>query len=71
MDFPNRGQKTLELLGQLDSMTIEAGGRVNPYKDQRMSSETLKAGFPEWQQLEDMRDERFCSDFWRRTALKN
>ncbi|MND43613.1 putative decaprenylphosphoryl-beta-D-ribose oxidase [compost metagenome] len=71
MDFPNRGRKTLELLDHLDSMTIEAGGRVNPYKDQRMSSETFKAGFPEWQQLEDMRDARFCSDFWRRTALTN
>ncbi|MFD1200091.1 FAD-binding protein [Brucella gallinifaecis] len=71
MDFPNKGRKTLDLLDQLDSLTIEAGGRVNPYKDQRMSSETFKAGFPEWQQLEDMRDTRFCSDFWRRTALKN
>jgi FAD/FMN-containing dehydrogenase len=71
MDFPNRGRKTLDLLDQLDKMTVEAGGRVNPYKDQRMSAETFKAGFPEWQQLEDMRDARFCSDFWRRTALKN
>ncbi|MFC7066926.1 FAD-binding oxidoreductase [Brucella rhizosphaerae] len=70
MDFPNRGRKTLELLGQLDSMTIEAGGRVNPYKDQRMSAQTFKAGFAEWQQLEQMRDARFCSDFWRRTALE-
>ena len=71
MDFPNRGRKTLDLLDQLDKMTVEAGGRVNPYKDQRMSAETFNAGFPEWQQLEDMRDARFCSDFWRRTALKN
>ncbi|MDT6941399.1 FAD-binding oxidoreductase [Brucella pseudogrignonensis] len=71
MDFPNRGRKTRDLLDQLDKMTVEAGGRVNPYKDQRMSAETFKAGFPEWQQLEDMRDARFCSDFWRRTALKN
>ncbi|MBC8718433.1 FAD-binding oxidoreductase [Ochrobactrum sp. Marseille-Q0166] len=71
MDFPNRGRKTLDLLNALDKMTVEAGGRVNPYKDQRMSSETFKASFPEWQQLEDMRDARFCSDFWRRTALKN
>jgi len=71
MDFPNRGQKTLELLTLLDRMTIEAGGRVNPYKDQRMSALTFKTAFPEWQQLEDMRDAKFCSDFWRRTALSN
>jgi len=71
MDFPNRGQKTFELLTLLDRMTIEAGGRVNPYKDQRMSALTFKAAFPEWQRLEDMRDARFCSDFWRRTALNS
>lgn len=71
MDFPNRGRKTLDLLNQLDKLTIGSGGRVNPYKDQRMCPETFKAGFPEWQQLEEMRDARFCSDFWRRTALTN
>lgn len=69
MDFPNRGQRTLDLLALLDRMTVEAGGRVNPYKDQRMSAATFKAGFAQWQQFEQWRDERFCSDFWRRTAL--
>ncbi len=69
MDFPNRGEKTLALLRRLDEMTISAGGRVNPYKDQRMSAATFKAGFPRWQELEQWRDRHFCSDFWRRTAL--
>ncbi|MBV2145014.1 FAD-binding oxidoreductase [Falsochrobactrum sp. TDYN1] len=69
MDFPNRGQRTYDLLALLDRMTIEAGGRVNPYKDQRMSAATFRSGFAQWQQLEQWRDERFCSDFWRRTAL--
>lgn len=69
MDFPNHGQSTLELLTLLDRMTLDAGGRVNPYKDSRMSAEVFKAGFPEWPQLEKLRDESFCSDFWRRTAL--
>jgi hypothetical protein len=69
MDFPNHGARTLELLTLLDRMTLEAGGRVNPYKDSRMSAEVFKAGFPEWLQLEKLRDESFCSDFWRRTAL--
>ncbi len=41
MDFPNRGHTTLELLNRLDQMTVEAGGRINPYKDQRMSAEVL------------------------------
>lgn len=71
MDFSNQGQKTLELLALLDTMTIDAGGRVNPYKDQRMSAQTFKAGFAQWRELEQWRDPRFCSDFWRRTALSS
>jgi FAD/FMN-containing dehydrogenase len=69
MDFSNRGASTLKLLERLDALTIEAGGRVNPYKDQRMSAATFAAGFPEWQTLEKYRDPRFSSDFWQRTAL--
>ncbi|MBA8900881.1 FAD-binding oxidoreductase [Phyllobacterium sp. P30BS-XVII] len=69
LDFPNRGQKTLSLLEQLDRMTIEAGGRVNPYKDQRMSAAVFKSGFPQWKQLEERRDLMFNSNFWARTAL--
>lgn len=69
MDFPNYGASTLELLARLDRMTLDAGGRVNPYKDQRMSADVFKTGFPEWTRLEKFRDESFCSDFWRRTAL--
>jgi FAD/FMN-containing dehydrogenase len=69
LDFPNRGQKTLALLDDLDRITVEAGGRVNPYKDARMSAETFAASFPHWGRLEAMRDPALCSDFWRRTAL--
>lgn len=69
VDFPNKGRQTLELLETLDQMTVEAGGRVNPYKDQRMSAATFKQGFPNWIELENQRDPAFCSNFWRRTAL--
>lgn len=69
MDFSNRGASTLKLLETLDALTVEAGGRVNPYKDQRMSAATFASGFPEWTALERYRDPRFSSDFWRRTAL--
>lgn len=71
MDFPNRGQRVLALLDRLDRMTVEAGGRINPYKDHRMSAAVFKAAFPEWERLEHLRDAKFCSDFWRRTALAN
>lgn len=71
MDFPNRGARTLALLETLDRLTIEAGGRVNPYKDQRMSAATFQAGFPNWAELEAWRDPGFLSNFWRRTALNS
>ncbi len=69
LDFPNRGARTLELLAELDAITIAAGGRVNPYKDARMAPQTFAASFPQWRRLEALRDPALVSDFWRRTAL--
>lgn len=68
LDFPNRGAATLKLLAELDRIAIGAGGAVNPYKDARMSEATFAASFPDWAQLEAMRDPAFMSDFWVRTA---
>ncbi len=69
LDFPNRGERTLRLLDELDRITIASGGRVNPYKDARMSAATFAASFPHWRQLERLRDPAILSDFWKRTAL--
>lgn len=69
LDFANSGRGTLELLKELDWITIQAGGAVNPYKDARMSEATFAASFPEWRRLEALRDPAFMSDFWRRTAM--
>ncbi|TJU95554.1 MAG: FAD-binding oxidoreductase [Mesorhizobium sp.] len=68
LDFPNRGAATLALLGELDRVTIAAGGAVNPYKDARMAAATFAASFPGWPRLEALRDPAFMSDFWARTA---
>ncbi len=70
LDFPNRGEKTLKLMQELDDLTVAAGGRVNPYKDARMSAETFAASFDDWRVLESFRDPVIVSDFWKRTALK-
>lgn len=69
LDFPNRGARTRELLDRLDRITIDAGGRVNPYKDARMSADVFQASFPGWERLEALRDPAFMSDFWRRTVM--
>lgn len=68
LDFANKGKKTLDLLESLDQLTVQSGGRTNPYKDARMSAATFQSGFPEWQQLEALRDPAFNSDFWRRVT---
>ncbi|CAH2408719.1 FAD-binding oxidoreductase [Mesorhizobium escarrei] len=70
LDFPNRGRTTLALLKELDQITVEAGGAVNPYKDARMGADVFAASYPEWQRLEAIRDPAFMSSFWARTAKK-
>ncbi|MFD1982911.1 FAD-dependent oxidoreductase [Mesorhizobium newzealandense] len=70
LDFPNRGAATLALLRELDRITIEAGGGVNPYKDARMGADIFASSFPEWPRLEGLRDPAFMSSFWARTAKK-
>ena len=70
LDFSNAGSATYALFEQLDRMTVEAGGAVNPYKDARMGADLFEASFPGWRDLEALRDPAFLSDFWRRTALQ-
>ncbi len=70
LDFPNRGATTVALLNELDRITQQAGGRVNPYKDAHMSAETFQAGFPHWERLELMRDRAINSDFWKRVTAR-
>ncbi|MEN3792200.1 FAD-binding oxidoreductase [Fulvimarina sp. MAC3] len=69
LDFPDRGEKTLRLLADLDRITVEAGGAVNPYKHHRMSAETFRASYPRNGELEALRDPAMMSDFWARTVL--
>lgn len=69
LDFANRGASTRALLEQLDAITVEAGGAVNPYKDARMSAEVFDQSFARWREVEQQRDPAFLSDFWRRTAM--
>lgn len=68
LDFPHRGERTLRLLDNLDRIAIEAGGRVNPYKDARMSAATFEASFPHWRDFARHVDPAFSSSFWRRVT---
>jgi len=69
LDFANQGERTVKLLDALDSIVVEAGGAVNPYKDARMSPQVFEMSFPSWRRLEALRDPALVSNFWKRTAL--
>ena len=69
LDFPNRGEETLALMGRLDAIVREAGGALYPAKDGRMPADMFKRAFPRWQAFATHRDPQMNSDFWRRMAL--
>ncbi|CAA0113599.1 Decaprenylphosphoryl-beta-D-ribose oxidase [BD1-7 clade bacterium] len=68
MDFPFQGNKTLSFLDSLDKIVHEAGGRLYPAKDARMSADMFRSGFPAWQDVDALRDPAITSDFWQRVA---
>jgi L-gulonolactone oxidase len=68
LDFPNRGERTLRLLADLDAIVLSAGGRLYPAKDGRISAEMFKAGFPNWSRFKDLVDPGLSSAFWRRVS---
>ena len=68
VDFPNRGQRTLDLLESLDEVTRAAGGAVYPAKDARMSAASFQQYFPRWREFAAQVDPKFSSSFWRRVT---
>lgn len=74
LDFANQGDKTLELLEDLDKVVCQSGGVVYPAKDARMSPESFQTYFPHWREFAQYIDPKFSSSFWRRvtaTAVGN
>jgi FAD/FMN-containing dehydrogenase len=68
LDFPNKGEKTLRLLNQLDEVTRSVGGRIYPSKDARMRAEDFQNGYPNWKMMEAYIDPNISSSFWRRVT---
>ena len=69
LDFPNLGNKTLQLFHRLDAIVSEAGGALYPAKDARMPASLFQSGFPNWERFSDFIDPAFSSHFWRRVTL--
>jgi len=68
LDFPNRGESTLQLFEGLDQVVIAAGGRGYPAKDSRMSPASFRSFYPQWEDFAAYIDPRFSSSFWRRVT---
>jgi len=66
MDFPDKGKNSLKMLADFDQVVIDAGGAVYPAKDARMSRDTFLKSFPRVKEFIKYKDDKYCSDFWRR-----
>ena len=66
LDFPNRGQRTLRLLAQLDAIVREACGRLYMAKDARMPRGLFEAGYPRLSEFATYRDPGISSAMSRR-----
>lgn len=69
LDFPMRGERTLQLLSSLDRVVRDNGGALYPAKDARMSPTMFHASFPNWRGLRRYIDPKLSSSFWRRVAV--
>jgi FAD/FMN-containing dehydrogenase len=68
LDFPQRDASNSRLFAKLDAIVREAGGRIYPAKDAHMTGADFRAAYPQWQQVEALRDPALLSRFWERTT---
>ncbi len=54
LDLKNRPDE-MQLMNELDDIVADLGGRMYLTKDARMSEAVFKAGYPRWQQFEEVR----------------
>ena len=69
IDFSNKGETTLKMLENIDSVIIDAGGRIYPAKDARMKKETFLKSFLNFNEFEKYIDPLFSSSFLRRMSI--
>ncbi|MFT6433748.1 MAG: FAD/FMN-containing dehydrogenase [Candidatus Azotimanducaceae bacterium] len=68
LDFPNKGQRTKQLIASLDLIVREAGGSVYPAKDRLMCADAFRQYYPKHREFSSMIDPGMSSDFWRRVS---
>jgi FAD/FMN-containing dehydrogenase len=68
LDFPQKYTEDNKLFSRLDSLVHEGGGRLYPAKDAHMPKEHFKKAYPDWIELEKIRDPKLLSKFWKRVT---
>jgi FAD/FMN-containing dehydrogenase len=66
LDFPNKGEASLQLFTRLDAIVREAGGRIYAAKDARMPQDLFESGYPRLQEFLSFRDPGISSALSRR-----
>ncbi len=74
LDFPSRTPWLSQLLGELDELVLEAGGRLYLAKDSRIPAELMPRMYPRYEDFRRLRAEIdpagvFCSDLSVRLGL--
>jgi L-gulonolactone oxidase len=68
LDFPNRGQATLDLFERLDAVVEAAGGRLYPAKDGRIPARMFRRTYVRSLEWIEQHDPAMASGFWRRVT---
>ena len=68
LDFAQSAFIGSKLFPVLDKIVCEAGGRLYPAKDAHMPAEHFQKYYPEWTQLNQLKDPLLCSHFWNRVT---
>jgi FAD/FMN-containing dehydrogenase len=66
VDFQDRGSSTVAILDRLEAIVREAGGRLYPAKDGRMTAKDFESGYPALGEFARWVDPALSSNFWRR-----
>jgi len=70
LDFPMRGERTLNLMRSFDQVVRASGGALYPAKDARMSPDMFQLSFPLWRDFTSYIDPGISSSFWRRVTAQ-
>lgn len=68
IDFPQSAFLQSRLLDRLNNIVMQSNGRLYPAKDAQMPAEMFQSAYPNWMNLDSLRDPAIISSFWARVT---